>query len=171
MSVKPESPSPSVDPELKAMGLIGQLLDELSDDAKQRVLQWAANRYLPLAKIGASFSQGSKPNAASEDQPFEDLPALFEATNPTTDVDKALVVAYWFQQIQQNQDFASQIINSELKHLGHAVSNITSAFTSLMNNKYALQVRKSGKSQQARKKYKLTLAGIKKVQEMIANKH
>lgn len=69
-------------------------------------------------------------------------------------------------------DFTSQEVNSELKNLGHGVTNITSAFSSLMKRKPALamQTAKSGATQQARKRYKLTHAGRTAVQSMIQAK-
>jgi hypothetical protein len=53
--------------------------------------------------------------------------------------------------------------------LGHGLINITAALDDLREAKPALvlQVGKSGKSRQARKTYKLTIAGIKSVEEMI----
>ncbi len=60
-------------------------------------------------------------------------------------------------------------MNNELNHLGQKVANITNAMTSLNETKpqLVLQLRKSGKSQQARKTYKLSAAGINRVKEMI----
>jgi hypothetical protein len=65
--------------------------------------------------------------------------------------------------------FDSAAVNRELKHLGHGVGNITSAFNDLISQKPALamQTAKSGKSKQARKKYKITRAGEKAVLEML----
>jgi hypothetical protein len=56
-----------------------------------------------------------------------------------------------------------------LKNLGQGLANITNAIDGLRNQKPALvlQLKKSGKSQQARKTYKLTVAGIKAVEVMI----
>jgi DNA-binding PadR family transcriptional regulator len=53
--------------------------------------------------------------------------------------------------------------------MGYTVSNITRAFDSLMlqDPKYVIQVKKSGTSRQARKLYKLTHAGVKRVGEML----
>jgi DNA-binding PadR family transcriptional regulator len=61
-------------------------------------------------------------------------------------------------------------LNKELKNLGHGVSNITSALDTLMSRKPALviQTKKSGTSKQARKKYKLTLEGLRAVERMVS---
>jgi hypothetical protein len=60
-------------------------------------------------------------------------------------------------------------LNTNLKNLGHGLSNVTDALTSLINRKpsFVLQTAKSGKSRQARKKYKLTRAGLDEVRRMI----
>lgn len=83
---------------------------------------------------------------------------------------KPLVVGYWFQVLQGEQDLDGFQINKELKHLGHGVSNITTALSSLIDRKpqLVIQTRKSGNSKQARKRYRLTDAGIKAVERMLA---
>lgn len=169
--------STDVNQELEAMGSIAKALDKLDNEARERVLQWAANRYISSMVqgkvVGLHNPKASGNHLLSANQPteskmeFADLPSLFEAANPTTEPEKALVLGYWYQKMQGESDFGSQTINTELKHLGHAVKNITAAFTSLINNKLVLQIKKSGNSQQARKRYKLTLTGMKKVEEMI----
>lgn len=168
----------NVTDELGAMKIIAEALDSLDGDTRERVLQWAANRFMPSLEnarvIGLHSPVNNNligtSNSAGSSKQFADLPSLFEAANPSTEVEKALVVGYWCQEIEGSGDFGSQAINTELKHLGHAVSNITAAFTTLIKGKYVLQIKKSGKSQQARKRYKLTLTGIKKIEEMLTQK-
>ncbi len=79
------------------------------------------------------------------------------------------MVGYWFQEDQKHADLDAQKINSTLKHLGHGVPNITSCFNSLIEHdpRWALQTKKSGSSKQARKKYRITGEGIKKVRSML----
>jgi hypothetical protein len=101
---------------------------------------------------------------------YEDLADLYNAANPTSDVQRALVAGYWFQVVEGNTTFASQTLNTALKDLGHGLSNITKALTALQQQRPALasQVKKAGKSRQARKVYKLTRAGITEVERMLA---
>jgi hypothetical protein len=101
-----------------------------------------------------------------------DLPTTFAAASPENDTDRALVGAYWFQVIKGQADIDSQEVNSELKHLGHGVGNITRAFDHLMAAKpqLVIQTRKSGKAKQARKKYRVTEAGIARVNQLMAGK-
>lgn len=56
-----------------------------------------------------------------------------------------------------------------LKHLGHPIRNITSVFDNLKARKPALvmQLKESGTSRQARKSYKLTVAGKQAVEMMV----
>jgi hypothetical protein len=101
---------------------------------------------------------------------FQDFASLFEACGPNTDSLRALVGAYWLQVCQSNQGFDGQSVNRELKNLGHGIANITQALNPLIAQKpaFVLQLRKSGTTKQARKLYKVTEAGIKRIKEMIA---
>ena len=163
--------------ELDAMKAIATALKELDDEAIGRVIRWQIDQYgieAPAAKAKRGKPIGSR--AAEEEDTVEwstefgSAAELLAAANPGTDVDKVLVTAYWFQVIQNQSDLESQSINTELKHQGHGVKNITTAFARLMAQKpqLAIQLRKSGTSKQARKKYKITNEGIQKVRRMIA---
>jgi DNA-binding PadR family transcriptional regulator len=101
---------------------------------------------------------------------FSSLPDLYSTVSPASDSSRALVVGYWFQVMQGEQDLDGFQINKELKHLGHGASNITTALSSLIERKpqLVIQTRKSGNSKQARKRYRLTDAGIKAVERMLA---
>jgi len=162
------------DPEISAMMAINEALKDLSPDSVLRVIRWAADRF----KVQASKTLGEPllpPDASSEVLPtstpqFSDAATLFDAAGPKTGAENALVLAYWLQKIIGRDEWTGFEINSELKHLGHGIGNITDALDSLISRKPALviQTRKSGTSKQARKKYRLTQAGITEVQKMIA---
>jgi len=172
--------------ELKAMEEVHSALAKLTVDGQQRVVAWAVSALqlsLGAPAITTGHHQGRPPQAASvqQDAPsgggdvatgagaYASFADLFSAASPTTNQEKALVGGYWLQVCQGVESFASMAINNELKNLGEGVENITSAFDGLKDTKpqLALQVRKDGKSQQARKKYKLTVAGIRAVERMI----
>ena len=80
-----------------------------------------------------------------------------------------MVAGYWFQELAGQDDLDSQRINKELKNLGHPSTNITRDFDALIRRspRQVIQVRKEGKSRQARKRYKLTREGIKAVEQML----
>ena len=171
-----------IDPiaEIDAMKSVAEALSPLDEEACGRVLRWAADRFsvtITTQQKGKGSAESDSENDADQEQKqhessqnqFDDIADLYTAVTPKYDPEKALVVGYWFQVIQGQSDFDSGRINKELKNLGHGVTNITTAMTSLIGRKPALviQTKKSGSSQQARKKYKLTLEGIKKVKEMI----
>jgi DNA-binding MarR family transcriptional regulator len=73
------------------------------------------------------------------------------------------------QVCQGNDGFDSYTANSALKQMGYTLSNITRALDILQaqDPKLVMQVRKTGSSRQARKVYKLTHAGLKRVAEML----
>lgn len=165
-------------PEIQAMVKMEQALSGLDEEAVNRVLQWTISRFgtqAVSADGSGAFAEKEEPEfeKAGEEvtapDEFEDLASLYDAASPSTDADKALVCAYWFQEIQGHSSFTSMAINKELKHLGHGVSNITRTLGGLKSKKPALvmQRRKEGKTQQARKLYALTGEGKKAVKRML----
>lgn len=154
------------DPELKAMAAITNALAGLAPDVVKRVLDWATNRFSPLLSRENPASSNS---AGIADRQYDDFPALFDAADPQTATDKALVAGYWFQVVQSQEEFDSFALNKELKNLGYPSSNITRDFDALMSRtpRLAIQTRKMGTSKQARKQFKLTREGIRYVQDML----
>ncbi len=150
------------DPELNAMQSILKTLNELEENSRSRVLAWVADRLkIQTPQNGSSADQ--------DEQEFKTFADLYNCASPITNPDKALVAGYWLQKCQGYEEFPSQLANKDLQNLGHALVNVTDAFNQLKNKKPALaiQVKKSGKSQQARKQYKLTQAGIDAVNGML----
>lgn len=168
--------------EVQAMGKLAEAVAGLDDDARARVLRWAADRYgvaVSSARGKSGGASGSGTGSESADnggtngsggsQRFPDIAELYAAAAPEMDTDKALVAAYWFQFGEGRPEFNSQEINTALKNLGHPIKSITSAFDNLKARKPApvMQLRKSGTTKQARKTYKLTVAGKQAVEMMI----
>ncbi len=181
----PASVSAGPDPEVAAIGKVNDALLPLEPAVRQRVLHWAAQRFeiiLPKGKTapageGSADDEEEQEEEQDDEQPetetpgaFADVASLYDAANPTTEADKALVVGYWFQVVQGNADFTGFSVNKELSNLGHGVKNITVALGSLIDStpRLVIQTHKSGKSKQARKKYKVTGEGIKRVKQMLA---
>lgn len=160
------------DSELAAMASIVGILGNLQDpDARERVLRYVSERFAIASRVraqdgGESASVGDEPSAGAD---FSDFASLFDATNPTSGATRALVAGYWLQACQGQPEFDAQSINNELKNLGHPSKNITSDLGALMNQtpRLALQLRKSGRSQQARKTYKLTIEGLRRVKTLL----
>lgn len=179
----PDLPPPksSAEQEFDATRSVYNALEPLDDDARERVVQHVAG----ILEIHASKAAEVKTTDV-ETKPGEetvvltppDTPSfptfaeLFNAADPQTAADKALVAGYWLQvgQVGQNADsFDGQSANKELNHLGHKLGNITNAIGALNTQRpsLAIQLAKSGSSQQARKKYKITIAGIDAVKAML----
>lgn len=161
-----------LDQETQAIGQIASVIDSLGEEQRGRVIRYIVDRF----SIPGAYAK--KPTAGSDlgevnshtDHEFQDLASLFAACEPNTDSLRALVGAYWIQICENSQNFDGQSVNKELKHLGHGIANITKALHALIAQKPALvlQLRKSGTTRQARKLYKITDAGVKKVKAMIA---
>jgi hypothetical protein len=167
-------PEIRVDPmrEISAMKAIAEALSELDGEATTRVLWWAGDRFGVSTAIGINDKKATASTANREngtDAEFVSLADLYAAATPQTDIDRALVAGYWYQFIELQEDFPSQTLNTALKNLGHGILNVTRALEGLKTQSPALamQIKKSGNTQQARKRYKLTNAGRKAVEAMI----
>jgi hypothetical protein len=173
------------DPEIDAMSGVATALAELEDDARGRVVRWAAERYgISLNTStgtrrdgGAAGGNGGKfdeeitdEEIAEEAPVYEHFADLFAKAQPKSDPDKALVAAYWLQAIQGQNTWQSAVLQTELKNLGHAISNITDALSSNMRKRpqRVVQLQKSGTSKQGRKTYKVTHEGLVYVQGMLS---
>lgn len=172
------------DTEIEAMSSLVGALEPLDEGARQRVLRWAAERF----EVSLSVQKHRKKDSQVEDQDdddenddgaggpddesdYADFAELFAAAGPTTEADKALVGGYWFQVVKGQKDIESFQINKELKDVGHRIGTINKAFDTLIGKKpqLAIQLKKSGKARQGRKKYRITTEGIARVQEMLSN--
>ena len=167
--------------ELDAMRQVALSLDHLDNDARTRVIAWIAAKYGVRAHVPPGHTSPVRTNdagiapAGTTDallNEYGSLAEFFDAADPGVESEKALVVGLWMQRQNGADGFDAAAVNRELKHLGHGVANITAAFNNLMSRRPALamQTAKGGKSQQARKKYKITRAGEKAVAEMLGTK-
>lgn len=161
--------------ELKAMEAVATALENVDEATRLRVLRWATSRYVGMRGPAQHAALEKLPGEQNGGQPsdvpmFEHSGELLAAAGAETESDKALVIGYWFQVVLNQGDLESQAMNTELKHLGHGLSNITRALDQLMHQRpqLVIQLRKAGTSKQARKKYKLTNEGIKRVRQMLA---
>jgi hypothetical protein len=178
-----QTDSPNEWTEIDVMKKVAEALASLEDEPRQRVLKWTNDRFsftpsvqartpsqVPASQISSEErgASGVSANGSSTG----DLAEFFTSASPATQGEKALVVGYWFQVLQGLADLDSQQINTELKNLGHGVSNITRAFDELISTRpqVVIQTRKSGTAKQARKKYRLTAEGIARVKQMIARR-
>ncbi|HEY0259441.1 MAG TPA: hypothetical protein VGC18_06265 [Lacisediminihabitans sp.] len=167
----------NADLEITAMSAITSALLPLEPDQQARVLRWAADRFsVRDIKIGAA-SNPVFDDTAVETPPdatrraYNSIDELFESGVAKTNSQKALLAAYWFQVVQGGGTFQSFTLNAALKNMGQGIPNITDALGSAEAQKPALvmQTGKTGKARQARKTYKLTTAGVKAVEAMLAD--
>jgi hypothetical protein len=159
------------DAELIAIKTIYSALEPLDEAARRRTLAWVADR-LEITRA-PSAGNGAGHGSVAEDEggvQFSNVAELVDAAQPSTGAERALAVAYWFQVIEGREGWSGGDVNSQLKELGHGLANVTVALNRLMNRKPSLviQTARSGRSAQSRKTYKLTSAGLRKVQTMLA---
>src|SRR5262245_47267234 len=177
---------PDIDPaiaEIEATRTVYEKLKLLTPEAQTRVLNHVSGMLAPKMdrqryqqeQQEQDQGNGNDKDAAELQREQKDAPKfasfadLADVARPKTNAQKALVAGYWLQVCQNAENFDGFTANKELKQLGEGLTNITAAIDALKNEKpaLALQLGKSGKSQQARKTYKLTVAGIKAVEAMI----
>ncbi len=163
--------------ELEAMKKVAGAIDKLEAEARARVLGWAIDHYSVGAAKTKSIAVPVNPEEVVAPEPalpqgYSSIGELFADAQPGSDAEKALVAGYWLQIEAGNADFGTQDVNSELKHLGYGVGNITRAFDTLKMTRpqQVIQLRKAGTSKQARKTFKVTEAGRKVVEAMIRNR-
>jgi hypothetical protein len=159
------------DPELHALSAISSLLSELPGDSQARIVTWITSRFVGGGIIRAPLNSSDGNQLTDSGREFPDVATLFVAARPSTGSEKALTVAYWLQECMGHEEWEGFAINSELKHLGHGLKNVTDALNSLIEHKpqFVVQLRKSGKTKQARKRYKLTAEGVRKVRLMVSS--
>jgi hypothetical protein len=163
------------DPEISAITAIRNALDGLDESTRDRVLQWARGRYGKATTREPATIQTLTPSRqqilpqGQMTNQSTDAASFYYAANPTSDIDKVLVVGCWFQVVRGESELESQSINAELRNLGYPVSNVTRAVDKLASStpRYVMQTKKSGATQQARKKFRLTVEGIKRVEQML----
>jgi hypothetical protein len=142
--------------ELEVMASVRQALMSLADDAaRARVWRWAGD------VIGIAATTVPAPREVKAGDVAESVAELVDRKQPDNRMERILVVASWLEASAGGTDWTSQSLNDELKQLGEGVPNITDALSALMTKKPALvrQTRKTGRAQQARKRYMLTAAG------------
>lgn len=165
--------------EFEAIKTIHETLKPLGVDGQERVIKYISS-LLGIGNVEItsdsidSTSDVKGPHSIpkpihTKKETFGSFAELYDAVGPDTHADKALVAGYWLQVCEGGESFDSLSANNELKHLGHRLPNITAALTKLKGMKPALvlQLKKSGTSKQARKTYKLTMAGEKALHEML----
>jgi hypothetical protein len=159
--------------ELQAMAQIEAALQGLDEEVRARVILWVNARYRGGSISSRKPLPPSEEGETNEPGTYETLAEFYDAARPSTDADKVLVVSYWYQFRENATDVESQKVNTDLKHLGHGVGNVTRAFEALKATKPALiiQTRKEGTTKQARKRYKVTGEGKKAVERLVSRPH
>lgn len=160
------------DTEIQVMEKAFLALEELDDEnSKLRVIEWLIKRF-GLNKLSVQGCDCTVANEVSQSEDmsptFEMFIDLYDAANPSTDMERALVGGYWLQ-VQNNQEtWNSFSVNKLLKDVGYGVGSISKSFDRAQDHKPALvrQTSKSGSSQQAKKTYRLTQSGIKFVEKL-----
>lgn len=172
--------------EFDAIRVVHDALVALDEDARKRVLTYIASLLGINAKLTRDRDSGSARGGGVDDseeehaaevggevakqaESFSNFAELYAAAGPKSNGEMALVAGYWLQVCQAADSFTAAAANKALTHLGHKVVNITAAIDSMKDQKpmLILQLKKSGASRQARKLYKVSHEGVKRVEAML----
>lgn len=167
----------AVDAEVLAMQRVAEALNPLEKPERNRVLRWAQDKFgeVNIERSVESFVHSNGPpvretaSAPVSTDDFDDFASLYDASKPQTDVERALVGAVWATREGAGNSFRAHDVNTLLKDLGFGILNITDALNALQARRpnEVMQVSKSGTSRQARKTYRVTRAGLERVNRMI----
>ena len=169
------------DNEFEAIQTVYQALAPLDEEGRIRVLKYIASRLGIDARASDNPTMVEDDGLDEEDEgedseetgreapAFSDFAELYAKADPKSNAERALVAGYWLQECLQAGSFTGAAANKELNHLGYKVGNITQSIDQMRSRKpeLILQLRKSGRSQQARKLYKVSREGVKRVEEMV----
>ncbi len=110
-------------------------LEDFEHAEQERILRWVAEELeLKGVPLGAGRSQVAPASLGQNGgvvpigdglQPFSTVGDLMAAVQAKTAAERALVVAAFLQYRTGKAALTGFEVNSELKHLGHAVGNIT----------------------------------------------
>ncbi len=161
--------------EISTLRRIDELLADLPGGAQARIVRWLSDKYLLNEAAGGIRAPETidvrKNHSGDPTRPGkeESFPQFYSAINPQTDADRALVTSYWLQKRENMESFRAYEVNNLLKDLGHQINNITRAFDHLQSKSPPLiiQIKKSGVSQQARKRYQITGAGVQVIETQL----
>jgi hypothetical protein len=170
------------DPELQAMVAAYDALKNLDSEARERALSWLIKKLAPTDTRAATLPRiVAGPVPALEMEPptrdnggphisgsirIEDFQTAGEFIAELTlsrEPERVLAVSAFLQKKHPEKELTGFTINSALKNLGYGKKNITAALAVWidMQPQCIIQIGKGGKSQQAKKTFKVTEEGLK----------
>jgi len=156
-----------LDAELHAMTQVRDILAPLEPAAQRRILYWAVDVFSISGVVPLTAQRAA---ASNEADGGAELPATFaeilELTEPNNNADRVLVAGFWIQEVQTQDAVDGRAVNKLLKEHGIDVSNVTNAFTALIERKPRLAIQ-AGKKGKFEKLYRLTTEGRKAVRGMM----
>lgn len=164
----PSKANVSMTDELTAMQKVADAIALLDPAAVRRVFTWVSDRLElgpettgPRPAFRPSNPMNLNARSTQDFSAYPDAASFLSAAKCATDAERLLTAAYWYQYIKQEADLNAQTLNTELKNIGHKLTNVTRTFSELIDRKPALamQVSKTGSGAQGRKRYRLTLEG------------
>jgi len=173
------------DPEIGAINTCYEILNGLPAPARKRVVNWLAERFGSATEQSSTTTKENEParaeaegNGAGEveagksladEDSSQEFATAFSKAKPKTAADKVLFTAWYLSEKMGVKDLTSLRINKMLTHLGHKPTNASAEVRRLIAGKPALmiQMRKQGKSKQARKLLRVSEEGKEAARKML----
>jgi len=154
--------------ELMVMQDVYSSLTSLDKEEQVRVIDWVSKKLQLDQIVKSSNKHPNKMDSAINIKDFDTAGDIYAAATLSSQSEKVLLIATYLQE-KTNEFITGRQINDELKNIGHPISNITSVINSLKNKTPSLmsQMKKSGRTQQAQKKYKVTLEGVRAAKKLL----
>jgi hypothetical protein len=117
------------DPELQAMGTINAALEPLEDDARTRVLRWAAAKFDVAVDMAGTTSAGATipgglGGGGTTGSSLGTPRAFLAAKKPTTDVERVTCLAYYLTHAREKPHFkTTELVELNTEAAGAKISN------------------------------------------------
>jgi hypothetical protein len=172
----------ALDPELLAMSQVFDILKNLEQGQRQRIIRWVDDRLNSSPAEPSSVSQVTpaqthfvqsvteepkvvvKPPERKDIGHYDTALDLFAESSVKKATAKVLLMAAYLQERHNYKEMGSYDINFRLKRIGHGVTNISSLINSLLNRTPHLLVQVGANGEQkkhSRRKFSVTVEGLK----------
>ena len=160
-----------VDREVDVMGTMVTAFESLDAEARRRVYWWFTERFRdvrtsggPSPADGSEPSESSTPVARQDRQEQVTLNQLVATIDPTAQWERALVAAYWIQEVGAHGEFDAFAVNEVLRQCGFSVANLSRELAKLTRGRMLAEHQAPAGG---RKRYSVSSDGVRWVKRRL----
>ena len=153
------------------MGAMVAAFESLDNEARRRVYWWFTERFRDmrppgiLSEPGASdFGETPASGSREEQQDQISLDQLFATINPNAQWERALIAAYWLQEVGGRPDFDAFAVNHALRVSGVLIGNLSRELSKLTRGRMLTEHQTSSGG---RKRYFVSSDGMRWVKRRL----